>query len=212
MPLYPVQPDDSRQLGAEQLVRLAHDGDREALGKLLKLYRCHMSRLARTQIDPQLQVKVDASDIAQDACLEAHRQFGRFQGTTEAEFGAWMRKILIGLVANSLRRYKGTQQRDVRRERPLAPPALDSSVAYVLEVAARDGTPSELAVKRETSSRLARAMDQLPAHYRRVIELRNLEGLSFAEIAVQMGRSVDSVEKLWLRAIGKLRGLMGRLS
>ncbi|HXD88401.1 MAG TPA: sigma factor-like helix-turn-helix DNA-binding protein, partial [Urbifossiella sp.] len=45
----------------------------------------------------------------------------------------------------------------------------------------------------------------LPGEYREVIVLRHLETLPFAEVAKRMGRTVDSVEKLWLRALAKLR-------
>ena len=134
-----------------------------------------------------------------------HRHFGQFQGTTEAEFGAWIRKILAGLVANSVRRYQGTKKRDVRRERPLAIHSIDSSVVLAIQTVARDGTPSEIAVNRETSIQLATAIDQLAPHYRQVIDLRNVQGLTFAEVADEMGRTTASVEKLWWRAIGKLR-------
>jgi RNA polymerase sigma-70 factor (ECF subfamily) len=199
---------ESAYVETEHLLRLAHDGDREALGALLYLYRRYMSRLARNQIGPRLHVKADTSDIAQDVCLEVHRHFGQFNGTTEAEFGAWIRKILAGLVANSVRRYHGTKKRDVRRERPLAERSLDSSAVYGRETAARGGTPSEEAINRETSDQLASAIDQLAPHYRQVIELRVGEGLPFAEIAQEMGRSLDSVEKLWWRAVGKLRSSM----
>jgi RNA polymerase sigma-70 factor, ECF subfamily len=197
-----------RYLEIERLLRLAHDGDREALGTLLELYRRHMSLLARTQIDPLLRVKIDESDLAQDTCLEAHRHFDQFRGTTEAEFGAWMRKILAGLLANSIRRYKGTKQRDVRRERSATGDASGSSVVCAVEAIARDGTPSEQAVERETAVQLALAVDQLAPDYRQVIDLRNLEGLSFVEVSEKMGRSVDSVEKLWTRALGKLRRVL----
>ena len=204
----PQVSNEAAYVETEQLLRLAHDGDREALGALLYLYRRYMSRLARNQIGPRLHVKADASDIAQDVCLEVHRHFGQFNGTTEAEFGAWIRKIVAGLVANSVRRYHKTKKRDVRRERPLAERSLDSSRVIGREAAARDGTPSEEAINREMSIQLANAIDQLAPHYRRVIELRIGEGMPFAEIAQEMGRSLDSVEKLWWRAVGKLRSSM----
>jgi len=200
--------NESAYVDAEHLLRLAHDGDREALGALLYLYRRYMSRLARNQIGARLHVKADTSDITQDVCLEVHRHFAQFNGTTEAEFGAWIRKILAGLVANSVRRYQGTKKRDVRRERPLVLNSLDSSVVFERETVARGGTPSEQAVDREMYVQLANAIDQLAPHYRQVIELRMGEGLAFAEIANEMGRTVDSVEKLWWRAVGKLRNLM----
>jgi RNA polymerase sigma-70 factor (ECF subfamily) len=202
------QANNEGYVETEQLLRLAHDGDREALGALLYLYRRYMSRLARNQIGPRLHVKADASDIAQDVCLEVHRHFGQFNGTTEAEFGAWIRKIVAGLVANSVRRYQKTKKRDVRRERPLADKSLDASKIIGRETAARDGTPSEQAINREMSVQLANAIDQLAPHYRQVIELRIGEGMPFAQIAQEMGRSLDSVEKIWWRALGKLRSSM----
>jgi RNA polymerase sigma-70 factor (ECF subfamily) len=49
----------------------------------------------------------------------------------------------------------------------------------------------------------------LPADYREVIILRHLEELTFPEVAARMGRSLDSVEKLWARALPRLRRALG---
>ena len=54
---------------------------------------------------------------------------------------------------------------------------------------------------------MADRMARLPAHYRDVIVLRNLEGLSFDEVASRMGRTPGAVRLLWLRALEKLRQL-----
>ena len=56
---------------------------------------------------------------------------------------------------------------------------------------------------------LADALDRLPEDYREVIVLRHLEGLTFPVVADRMGRTVDSVEKLWLRAVARLRHEVG---
>ena len=56
---------------------------------------------------------------------------------------------------------------------------------------------------------LADALEQLPADYREVLVLRHLEGLTFPEVARRMGRSLDSVEKLWMRGLVRLRQIMG---
>ncbi len=55
---------------------------------------------------------------------------------------------------------------------------------------------------------LAAALDQLPEDYREVLILRHLESLSFPDVARRMERTVDSVEKLWTRALSKLRSLL----
>ena len=52
---------------------------------------------------------------------------------------------------------------------------------------------------------VAEALEALPPDYRQVIVLRHFDGLPFADVAAAMGRSVDSVEKLWVRALGRLR-------
>ncbi len=56
---------------------------------------------------------------------------------------------------------------------------------------------------------LADALDRLPTDYREVIVLRHLEGIPFVEIASRMGRSEDSVQKLWVRGLARLRQEMG---
>src|SRR5438270_4361661 len=107
-------------LDPEHLLRGARAGDAATLGRLLELYRRYLGLLARVQIGQRLQGKIDASDLVQETFLEAHRNFPRFRGTTEAELVSWLRQILAAKLADLLRRYLGTQGRDVRLERDLA--------------------------------------------------------------------------------------------
>jgi RNA polymerase sigma-70 factor (ECF subfamily) len=62
--------------------------------------------------------------------------------------------------------------------------------------------------QREQGVLLAEALARLPADYREVVVLRHLEELEFPEVARRMGRSVGSVKKLWVRALGSLRRLL----
>ena len=193
----------------EQLLESARDGDSLALGQLLELYRGYLALLARLQIGRRLQGKVDAADLVQETFLEAHRHFAQFRGTVEAELISWLRQILAGLLANLVRRYFGTQRRDVRLERELADELDRSSQALGQSLAAPHSTPSQRAARREQAVLLADALERLPDDYREVIILRHLEGLNFAEIAERMGRSVDSVKNLWARALAQLRRTLG---
>jgi RNA polymerase sigma-70 factor (ECF subfamily) len=189
----------------DDLLQLAQTGDLEALGALLAIYRRYLAVIARGQIGRQLRAKVDASDLVQETCLEAHRHFSQFRGATEIEFRAWLRSILAGLIGSSVRHYRGTKCRDVRLERPITHPPADGSAPVKHELATPSATPSEQVARRETSGRLDRAIEELPPDYRQVIFLRHRQGLPFGQVAAEMGRSVDSVEKLWLRALGQLR-------
>jgi RNA polymerase sigma-70 factor (ECF subfamily) len=193
----------------EQLLRLAQSGDPAAFDNLLKITRKYLRLVARSQIGQRLQGKADSSDLVQEALLQIHRHFDYFRGSTEAEFAAWARSILAGLVANHVRRFLGTKQRDARLEQSLVSELNNSSCALDRQLGAAIHSPSEEAVQHESAMLLANALDTLPEHYRQVIILRHLDGLPFSEVASQMGRTVDSVEKLWVRALSRLRRSLG---
>jgi RNA polymerase sigma-70 factor (ECF subfamily) len=193
----------------EELLGLARAGSAPALGQLLELYGSYLVLLARLQIGRRLQGKVDAADLVQDTFLEAHRHFAEFRGTVEAELVCWLRQILAGVVANLVRRYYGTQRRDVRLERELADELDRSSRALDQNLAARQSTPSQRAARREQAVLLADALGQLPDDYREVLILHHLEGLTFPEVASRMGRTVDSVKNVWARALAQLRRSLG---
>jgi RNA polymerase sigma-70 factor (ECF subfamily) len=194
---------------AEELLRQARAGDAGALGALLERYRPYLTLLARVEIGRRLQSKADAADLVQETFLEAHRHFARFEGAAEPQLAAWLRQILAGALANLLRRYLGTQGRDVRLERDLAEGLDRSSAALEGGLVASCSSPSQQATTREQAVRLADALAALPDDYREVITLRHLQGLTFPQVARAMGRSEDSVQKLWLRALGKLRQALG---
>jgi RNA polymerase sigma-70 factor (ECF subfamily) len=187
------------------LIARARAGEPDVLGPLFERFRNYLSILARVQIGRRLQSKVDAADLVQETFLEAHRNFPLFRGQGAAEFTAWLRQILAGRLANLIRRYIGTQGRDVRLERDLAMDLDHSSQLLDRGLASPVSSPSRQAARREQAVILADALARLPDNYREVIILRHLEGLTFPEVARRMGRSVDSVEKLWLRGLTRLR-------
>src|SRR5215212_10957955 len=104
---------------ATELIRRARGGTDDALGQLLARYGNYLGLLARVQVGRRLQGKLDPADLVQDTFLEAHRHFPGFRGTTEPEFAGWLRQILAGVLANTLRRYFGTKARDPRVEQDL---------------------------------------------------------------------------------------------
>jgi RNA polymerase sigma-70 factor (ECF subfamily) len=193
----------------EHLLGLARGGSASALGQLLELYRAYLTLLARLQISRRLQSKADASDLVQETFLQAHEHFARFRGRTEGELVSWLRQILATTLANLVRHYCGTQRRDVRLERDLAAELDESSRALDQGLVAKHSSPSQRAARREQAVLLANALARLPADYREVLVLRHLEGLKFADVACRMGRSLDSVKKLWTPALAELRVLLG---
>jgi RNA polymerase sigma-70 factor (ECF subfamily) len=192
----------------EQLLTRARAGDRPALGKLLEGYGGYLTLLARLQIGRRLQGKVDPADLVQETFLQAHQHWEGFRGTTEAEFLSWLRRILAAQLADLMRHFLGAQRRDVRLERQLAAELDQSSHQLDVGLFAKQESPSRQVVRREEGVLLADALVLLPEDYREVLYLRHLEHLSFQEVAQRMERSLDSVKKLWTRALQRLRSTL----
>jgi RNA polymerase sigma-70 factor, ECF subfamily len=196
----------------EQLLDQARAGDGPSRGRLLERYRPYLALLARLQIGRRLQGKVDPADVVQEVFLRAHRDFATFRGDAEPELAGWLRQILAAALAGLVRHYLGTQRRDPRLEQELAAEVDRSSRVLGASLAAPDTTPSERAARREQAVLLADALERLPAHYREVLILHHLEGLTLAETARRLGRTDDSVQKLWARGLLKLRQALGELA
>jgi RNA polymerase sigma-70 factor (ECF subfamily) len=189
------------------LLQRAKDGEKETLGRLLESYREYLSLLARVQIDGRLRGKTDASDIVQEACLQAHVRFADFRGITEEEFLAWLRRILGSELTRMTRRFLDAQCRDVRLEEEIQQ-GLDDSSDRFHALVWPGSSPSQSVSRHERPVRLAAALGKLPDDYREVIILHHLEGLPLGEVAQRMARSIDSVDKLWVRGLIKLKRLL----
>ena len=180
-----VSPDE---VIPDLLLAQARAGDVAALGRLLELYRNYLRLIARAMIGQALRVRLDASDLVQETFLKAHREFRQFLGSTEPELTAWLRQILVRTLANQARHHR-RQGRDYQREEPLEVLLDRSSSAAQRALAAPLSSASSLVTRREQAVLLADALEKLPADYREVFLMRNLEHIPFEEIAVRMGRS-----------------------
>jgi RNA polymerase sigma-70 factor, ECF subfamily len=189
----------------EFLLVMAKAGDGAALGQLLERYRNYMGLLVRLQVGRRLRSKVDVDDLLQEIWLEIHRKIALFRGCSEREFLTWVRRVIGSILANQIRHYIGTKGRDLRLERALADELDQSSRALNGSLIAPESPPSQQAVRREQAVLLADALQDLPEDYREVIILRQLEGLSFPDVARRVGRTEDSVKNVWLRALARLR-------
>lgn len=201
----------SDQSRTQVLIDAARGGDGEALGELLSIYRKYLVFLARNGLHRHVQAKADPSDIAQEVCLAAHGNIQDFDGESVEQFAAWLRGILTNTLAMHIRRYLGTAKRDPRLEQNLNASITNASGFLQANVVADVTSPSQHFVRNEAFLQLATALETLPDDYRRVIVLRHVEGLPFADVARMMERSVNSVEKLWVRALAKLKTTIGEV-
>ncbi len=196
------------ELHPEALLAEVRDGHEESLGTLLELYRNYLKILAGTEISLHLQARANPSDVVQDTFFEACRDFKQFRGTSEAEFLAWLRRILVRNLARLVERHVLTKKRDRRREMSLDQLAASlerSSSRLETALVAPVTSPSTQLQQRERSALLADQLARLSPDYREVLVLRHLEELPFEEIGQRMQRSTGAARMLWLRAIDQLR-------
>ncbi|WP_147869302.1 sigma-70 family RNA polymerase sigma factor [Stieleria maiorica] len=202
-----------QSLGGEKLPKDWHHQDgsndnSQALGRLLQLYRNYLTILATTQLDRRLRRRMSPSDLVQDAMLAAHRDFRSFRGSSEPELLCWLRQILVNCLRDAIDMHLNAQKRDLRREVSIEQvgQSLDKSACQLANVLADRGpSPSEPARRRERAVELADQLAKLRPEYRDVIVLRNLQGLSFNEIAERLDRRPGTVRMLWLRAMDKFK-------
>jgi RNA polymerase sigma-70 factor (ECF subfamily) len=191
--------------GAEEglgMIEEARRGDASALGRLLEGHRRRL-RAAVEGIVGAAGRPIDPSDLVQEAFLRAGRDFASFRGAGEAELQAWLRRILINLLTDQVRR---DRRRSPREGRPASLDALleRPGGAAHRALASNGPSPSEAAARRERALLLAEAVDRLPEDYRRVYLLRTLHHLPFDDIGPKMRRSPGAVRMLWARALERL--------
>ncbi|MFO0889026.1 MAG: sigma-70 family RNA polymerase sigma factor [Isosphaeraceae bacterium] len=173
----------------------------------LEPYRDYLRLLARLELHPQLRARIDPSDLVQQTLLHAVQALDQFRGGGQPALLAWLRQILARNLAMAVRdHYRG--KRDVGRERSLQA-ALDRSSARMEAWLADDRPgPGAVAERNEQLLRMARAVAALPAPQRDAVTLHFLQGLSVAEVGIQIGKTQGAAAGLIRRGMQRLRALL----
>jgi RNA polymerase sigma-70 factor (ECF subfamily) len=156
--------------------------------------------------------KADPSDVVQETLLKVHKNFRQFRGTTESEWMAWLRTILVRSLTDLQKGFQ-RQRRNVTRDRSLKSDVNPSSTMLGNMIPAAGPSPSQEAQRREGAALVADAIAELEPEDRDVVILRNLHELDWNTIGERTGRSPDAARMLWARAMQRVGGLLkGRLS
>ena len=183
------------------LIPQSKEGDQQALDQIMAQIKDYVDLMANRYFDKSLQQKVGPSDIVQQTLTQVVENFDKFRGKTSAEFRGWLKTIVVHEVGR-VRRHFRTDKRDYGRENVLAGGANpDGHDAFLPKD--NNLTPSSEAMAAEKIANFYSVLDQLPEDYAEVIQLRSIEKLPFNEVAKRMGRTHDSVTKLWYRAVLK---------
>jgi RNA polymerase sigma-70 factor (ECF subfamily) len=167
-------------------------------------YREYLRLLARLNLDPRLQGKIDPSGIVQQTLLEAHLAKQQLGHLPADQLLAWLMRVLAHNLQDEIRKIRA-DKRDARREKSLQAAIENSSLRLEALLAANDSTPSAHLEKQERAVRLAAALSRLPEAQREALVLQHWKGCTLAEIAETMGRTRAAVAGLLKRGLSQLR-------
>lgn len=184
-----------------QLIEAARAGKREAYEELFCTYREDLARRLRGRMPAELERRVDASDVIQEALVDAVKAFESFEYRGEGSFRAWLGRILENRLRMDFNFHLAREKRSARRETPLAQSGRSESGAQGALPPGDLTSPSNAAVGREERERLERALACMPEDHRSVIRALKFQGKSLAEVSHEMGRTENAVKKLLARAL-----------
>lgn len=179
----PTTADDTDQ----ELVRRVQAGDQTAFNLLVLKYQHRVLKLVGRFVNDA----AEAEDVAQEAFLKAYRALASFRG--DSAFYTWLYRIAINTAKNAL---VSQRRRPVDFDLDLQDPDQYDRHARLKEA----DTPEGVLLTDEIRAVVEEAMEQLPEDLRTAIVLRELEGLSYEEIAEAMDCPVGTVRSRIFRA------------
>jgi len=203
-----VQPMAEIQLHG--LLERAAIGDSQAWGALLTEHEERLRRMVAFRLDTRLAGRVDASDVVQEAYLEAAAHREDYFRHAPLPLFLWLRGIVGNKLLEIHRHHLGTRMRDAARDLALnlrkAPDA--SSVALLDQLSGHATGPGTAAARSEVKFRLRTVLDNMDAIDREVLALRHFEQLSNGEAAAVLGIEERAAAKRYLRALKRLKDIL----
>ncbi|MDD3530161.1 MAG: RNA polymerase sigma factor RpoE [Gallionellaceae bacterium] len=184
-----------------QLVERARLGDKRAFGLLVEKYQRRLHRLLSRMVrDPD-----EIDDIAQETFIKAYRALPNFRG--DAAFYTWLYRIGV----NTAKNYLATRKKAMPT---ISDQALGDDDEPDERLVAQDiGTPESELLSKQVAIAVNQVVEGLPEELRTAITLREMEGLSYEEIAELMGCPIGTVRSRIFRAreaiAAKLRPILG---
>jgi RNA polymerase sigma-70 factor, ECF subfamily len=182
-------------------------GDQKVWGDLLERNRSWLRRMVELRMDHRLRGRIDASDVIQEAYVEANDRLQNFLRDRNMPFRLWLRFLVAQKLLVLHRRHVGTHKRSAGREEAF----LHSSTANLADVLMAQGkSPSEVAAQAELRSYLVEALEQMDATDREVLVLRHFEQLNNHEVAQLLEIEKSAASKRYVRALSRLQEIMAK--
>ena len=201
---------------ADKLIGLAAAGDSAALGALFAHYRERLKTMVRLRLDRRLQGRVDASDVLQEAFIEAAQRLPEYARAAPAQrmpLFLWLRFLTGQRMLIVHRRHLGARMRSAKEEVSLYRRAMPeaTTVSLAAQLLGRLTSPTQAAARAELQLHLQQALNSMDPMDREVLTLRHFEELNNNETAAALGISKTAASNRYVRALRRLRHILAGL-
>jgi RNA polymerase sigma-70 factor (ECF subfamily) len=185
--------------------------DPDAAERLWERHREPLRRMIRARLGQDLGRRVDASDVVQDVLIKASLRLRDYIRDQSLPFHVWLRQLAHDQLIDQHRRHRLAARRSLDRERPIAAGAFADRSSLELAAMLRDPgpTPAAEALRHELRTRFRAALQRLDPADREVVMLRHFDGLSNGDVARTLGLTDAAAGMRYLRALRRLRTLLG---
>lgn len=174
--------------------------------------RDRIRKMIELRLDQKLRARVDASDVVQEAFIEAARRLPEYLEAPKMTPYLWLRQIGRQVLAVHYRAHAGTAKRAVDREIDAKTDLSVSSASIAGQLAASMMSPHSQVVRAELMHQLLQLVETMSADDREVLTLKQFEHLSFSEVAEELEISIDAAKKRYQRAVLRLGQIAAHLN
>lgn len=198
---------------SQSLIGRLKGGDGQALADLFSLHRERLKRVVEFRMDRRLQGRVDASDILQEAYLDAAQRVGHYVDKPGMSFFVWLRQVTMQRLIDVHRRHLKAKMRDAKQEVVMqgGDPSAATSALMAAQLVGHLTSPSQRALRAELMDHVEKALDGMEAIDREVLALRHFEELTNNEIAEVLGITKAAASNRYVRALARLRGVLAEV-
>lgn len=203
--------DDSDE--RKRLVDRVRTEGSAALGEVFADHRQRLRRMVEMRLDHRVLARVDASDVLQEAYVDAMSRLESYLQQPDMPLFLWLRLVVGERLLKVHRYHLGTQMREAGREVTLYRGALPvaSSAAIAAQLLGKHTSPTQAAVRAERMLRLQDALNLLEPVDREILSLRHFEELTHTEAARSLEIEPAAAAKRYVRALKRLKAVLAEM-